>query len=102
MADEKKRDDDYTIDMGREKSPSPVPRAAASNHPQAHNHPVVAVLAYCGSSILMIVTNKAVLSGRDYNLNFLLLAVQVCNFLSAIYRPSNWLTDLSLPYALLP
>lgn len=78
MADEKKRDDEYTIDMGRENSPSPVPRTIApSSHHSIQSHPVIATLAYCGSSILMIVTNKAVLSGRDYNLNFLLLAVQV-------------------------
>lgn len=95
MADEKKRDDDYTIDMGREKSPSPIPRASApsSHHFSIENHPVIAVLAYCGSSILMIVTNKVVLSGRDYNLNFLLLAVQVCLPSAAASRltPTNML-----------
>jgi len=35
------------------------------------------ILAYCGSSILMTVTNKYVLSGLNFNLNFFLLMVQV-------------------------
>lgn len=41
------------------------------------NSPMVAILSYCGSSILMTVTNKYVLGGRDFNLNFFLLCVQV-------------------------
>lgn len=41
------------------------------------NNPLFAVLAYCGSSILMTVTNKYVVSGTSWNLSFLLLAVQV-------------------------
>jgi hypothetical protein len=40
-------------------------------------NPVAAILSYCGSSILMTVTNKYVLSGVDFNLNFFLLCVQV-------------------------
>lgn len=43
------------------------------------NSPMVAILSYCGSSILMTVTNKYVLGGRDFNLNFFLLCVQVCS-----------------------
>ena len=35
------------------------------------------ILSYCASSIIMTVTNKYVLSGLDFNLNFLLVAVQV-------------------------
>lgn len=41
------------------------------------NSPSLSVLAYCGSSILMTVMNKYILSGLDFNLNFLLLCVQV-------------------------
>jgi hypothetical protein len=41
------------------------------------NQGTLSIFAYCFSSILMVVTNKYVLSGLDYNLNFLLLAVQV-------------------------
>ncbi|KAF6057964.1 UDP-galactose transporter family protein [Candida parapsilosis] len=36
----------------------------------------ISILAYCLSSILMTVTNKFVVSGFNFNLNFLLLAVQ--------------------------
>jgi GDP-mannose transporter len=80
MADDKKRDD-HSIEMGGvgkeyESRPSPravhVPSAAA-----VVNNPIFPILSYCGSSILMTVTNKFVLSGRDFNLNFFLLAVQV-------------------------
>ncbi|KAK7532681.1 golgi GDP-mannose transporter [Phyllosticta citricarpa] len=39
-------------------------------------NPILPVLAYCGSSILMTVTNKYVLSGTGFNLNFFLLCVQ--------------------------
>jgi GDP-mannose transporter len=43
------------------------------------NSGILSIFAYCFSSILMVITNKYVLSGLDYNLNFLLLAVQVCS-----------------------
>lgn len=46
-------------------------------NPSLANSPLVAILSYCGSSILMTVTNKYVLGGRDFNLNFFLLCVQV-------------------------
>lgn len=36
----------------------------------------MSILCYCASSILMTVTNKYVLSGYSFNLNFFLLAVQ--------------------------
>lgn len=36
----------------------------------------ISILSYCASSILMTVTNKYVLSGYSFNLNFFLLAVQ--------------------------
>ncbi|CAH6720669.1 GDP-mannose transporter 1 [[Candida] jaroonii] len=41
----------------------------------ANNGPI-SILSYCASSILMTVTNKYVLSGYSFNLNFFLLAVQ--------------------------
>ncbi|KAF2151194.1 UDP-galactose transporter [Myriangium duriaei CBS 260.36] len=46
-----------------------------SSQNQLSNSPVLPILAYCGSSILMTVTNKYVLSG-SFNLNFFLLCVQ--------------------------
>ena len=82
MSDDKKRDD-YAIDMPQSKEssfrvPSPSMRSSPPRPLAAvTENPMLAVLGYCGSSILMTVTNKYVLSGVDYNLNFLLLCVQV-------------------------
>ena len=82
MADEKKRD--YAIEMGEQKpnghfeSSSHAPPMASTPAVTVTSSPVVPILAYCGSSILMTVTNKYVLSGLDFNLNFFLLCVQVC------------------------
>jgi len=83
MADDKKRDD-ITLELGERRgtgfespiiSPRPAPAAPMAS---AVNNPIFPVLSYCGSSILMTVTNKFVLSGTGFNLNFFLLAVQVC------------------------
>lgn len=62
---------------GFDRPSSPQVRPAMSSATSLLNHPIVPVLAYCGSSILMTVMNKYVLSGSDFNLNFLLLLVQV-------------------------
>lgn len=83
MADDKKRDD-YELD-DRSKTPGhfdaaprpPPPSAQAVSMASISNNPTVAILAYCGSSILMMVANKYVVSGTNFNLNFFLLAVQV-------------------------
>lgn len=80
---EDKKTDDYTIEMDKidqgnknfeAAAPPPQPRSPPSN--QLSNSPALPVLAYCGSSILMTVMNKYVLSGLDFNLNFFLLLVQ--------------------------
>ncbi|KAK4941696.1 GDP-mannose transporter into the lumen of the Golgi [Elasticomyces elasticus] len=59
---------------------SPPARASTPRYTPAaqnwQNNPVLPVISYCGSSILMTVANKYILSFPDYNLNFLLLAVQ--------------------------
>nr|CAG8621237.1 1496_t:CDS:2 [Entrophospora candida] len=49
------------------------------------------IMTYCASSILMTVTNKYVLSGYDFNMNFLLLCVQsiVCVLLLKIFKLFN-------------
>ncbi|KAI9762333.1 MAG: GDP-mannose transporter [Chaenotheca gracillima] len=79
MADDKKRDD-YTIEMDDVNNkraftpPSPPSRAPAAA--AAANSALLPILSYCASSILMTVTNKYVLSGTDFNLNFFLLCVQ--------------------------
>lgn len=81
---EGKKTDDYTIEMGKLEpgskefdAPPPQPRSTVPTSSVANN-PIFPVLAYCGSSILMTVMNKYVLSGLDFNLNFFLLCVQVC------------------------
>jgi GDP-mannose transporter len=81
MADDKKTDD-YTIEMDKldqgsknfEPPAPPMPRSAPPS--SMNNNPIFPVLSYCGSSIMMTVMNKYVLSG-DFNLNFFLLCVQV-------------------------
>ncbi|KAK9246080.1 hypothetical protein V1506DRAFT_488540 [Lipomyces tetrasporus] len=40
------------------------------------NSPMLSIFSYCGASILMTVTNKYVLSGYSFNLNFFLLMIQ--------------------------
>lgn len=80
MADDKKRGEDYTIEMNerngdRFEPPKPSYKAPAPTSSLA-NHPLTPLLAYCASSIMMTVLNKYVLSA-DYNLNLLLLCVQV-------------------------
>jgi GDP-mannose transporter len=81
MSDDKKNED-YTIELGEQKGNGAFDAAPSQRMPAAPqaaqlNSPVVAIFAYCGSSILMTTTNKYVLSGLDFNLNFFLLAVQV-------------------------
>ena len=77
MSDDKKSDD-YKIDMPRtSRAPSPIMRSTPHKSSSITENPVAAILGYCGSSILMTVTNKYVLSGVDFNLNFFLLCVQV-------------------------
>ncbi|EPS41189.1 hypothetical protein H072_4926 [Dactylellina haptotyla CBS 200.50] len=56
---------------------SPPPRPPPVQNPNAAgNQGAVAIASYCGASILMTVTNKYVLSGYHFNLNFFLLIVQ--------------------------
>jgi GDP-mannose transporter len=88
MSDDKKRDDDYTIDINdreREKFDALPRRTSTPPALPISNSPTLAVLSYCASSIMMTVTNKYVLSGLDYNLNFFLLCVQVRDRARGIY-----------------
>ena len=83
MADDKKTDDYDPRGIGGAgkgyEPPMNTPRSAGSAPIiAATNNPVFPILSYCASSILMTVTNKYVLSGFGFNLNFFLLAVQVC------------------------
>lgn len=70
---------------------APVGTSAASS--LANSGPL-SILSYCAASILMTVTNKYVLSGYSFNLNFLLLAVQstVCIFTIATLKSLNLIT----------
>ncbi len=76
MADDKKRDD-IAIEMSDLNEPPAPPRPASNPAAAVANNPIIPILSYCGSSILMTVTNKFVLSGTGFNLNFFLLCVQV-------------------------
>lgn len=60
------------------------------------NHPALPIFSYCAASILMTVTNKYVLSGLDFNLNFFLLCVQVGPFPVMITRSSSSLSFASV------
>ncbi|KAL9120709.1 MAG: hypothetical protein Q9187_002736 [Circinaria calcarea] len=102
MADVKKRDE-YTIEMGDRSGnnfePPKLSRPTAPPLTSVANNPILPILSYCGSSILMTVCNKYVLSGLDFNLNFFLLvvqavvcviAIQACKTLGIItYRDFN-------------
>nr|OQO24672.1 GDP-mannose transporter 1 [Rachicladosporium sp. CCFEE 5018] len=70
---------DLTIELGdkQDNGSYEPPRQAPMAPPATSvaNSPPISILAYCGSSILMTVTNKIVLTGT-FNLNFFLLAVQ--------------------------
>lgn len=88
MADGKKTDDYELRDLGNTgkgyEPPLNTSRPAGSTPmTAATNNPVFPILSYCVSSILMTVTNKYVLSGFGFNLNFFLLAVQVCSIVVA-------------------
>ena len=78
---------DRYSDSPRLQKPPPTPRAPPGpSHVSFVNSPAFPILSYCGSSILMTVLNKYVLS-PSFNLNFFLLIVQVRPALS--YR--KWL-----------
>ena len=66
------------------------------------NNPILPVISYCGSSILMTVANKYILSFPDYNLNFFLLAVQVSMVRQYMSKRADCsrLLSVSLPFQL--
>lgn len=80
---EKEKQDSFRVDMGDDSDKPFIPtRPNAANHtaPAAPSNPLVPILAYCAASILMTVTNKYVLGGVDFNLNFFLLCIQVSSY----------------------
>ncbi len=72
-----------------ERSIAPTPRYTPHHSNNWQNNPILPVISYCASSILMTVTNKYILSFPDYNLNFFLLAVQVCSAPSSTSTPAD-------------
>ncbi|KAF7192942.1 GDP-mannose transporter 1 [Pseudocercospora fuligena] len=90
MADDKKRD--FTIELGERQpngqfdaAPRPSPPRMPSTPSGINlNNPVLSIFAYCGSSILMTVSNKYCVNGTGWNLSFFLLAVQALVCIAAI------------------
>lgn len=76
MAEKEKQEESYRVDMGESKRAYSPMRGPAPIAPVVAG-PSVAIMSYCVASILMTLTNKYVLSGYDFNLNFMLLAIQV-------------------------
>lgn len=105
MASEREREkEQFIVDMP-DRSPPRSPKissggsSSGSSSAVTVNSPLLPILSYCGASIMMTVTNKYVLSGYDFNLNFFLLcvqsvvcvmAIQTCKSLKMItYRDFN-------------
>jgi GDP-mannose transporter len=107
-----KKNEDYAIKMpeiemrnfnGRA---SPTQRdsflgSTKSTRSSAHHHlglanitnsPPISILAYCAASISMTVTNKYCVSGKNWNLNFFYLAVQVLILFQISKERREWLT----------
>jgi GDP-mannose transporter len=86
-----KKNEDYVLRMpdsegrhGNSKEKDPFLSRQSSRQPsltasfsQLENSPGLSILAYCLSSISMTVVNKYVVSGSEWNVNLLYLAVQV-------------------------
>jgi GDP-mannose transporter len=68
--------------------PAPKYTPAPSNW---QNNPILPVIAYCASSIMMTVANKYILAFPGFNLNFFLLAIQArCSIPSAGLEINCW------------
>lgn len=88
-----KKNDDYVVPMpGQSYELKRAPSEASSQRPTSQhsdrpsqppasglvNNPSASVLGYCLASISMTVVNKYIVSGSEWNLMFLYLAIQVC------------------------
>ncbi|KAF8316750.1 putative Golgi GDP-mannose transporter [Clavulina sp. PMI_390] len=58
--------------------------AATAPPPSLASHPALPVLCYCLASIMMTVINKYVVSGKDFNMTCLMLAMQSAFCTSAV------------------
>jgi len=75
---EKEKQDSYRVDMPSDDSKPFIPTRPQSASPVAApvSAPSMAIFSYCAANILMTVTNKYILAGTSFNLNFFLLCVQ--------------------------
>ena len=74
---EKEKQEAFRVDIPSNDKGFPPPSPRGPPASSAVSNPLLPILSYCGASILMTVTNKYVLSGYDFNLNFFLCMVQV-------------------------
>jgi len=81
---EKEKQEDYRVEIGNDKRPYSPVRGSTPHAPSPPAGPSMAIASYCVASILMTLTNKFVLSGIDFNLNFMLLAIQVSSGISSV------------------
>lgn len=83
-----RRDEDYAQVSQRPTPNLSLPVGPATTLQQLANSGPVSIVCYCMSSILMTMTNKYVVSGYHFNLNFFLLAVQsiVCTFVITVLK----------------
>lgn len=92
-----KKNDDYVVPMpGQAYELKRAPSEASSHRPVSQhserqsapapsslvNSPTASILGYCLASISMTVVNKYIVSGDQWNLMFLYLAIQVRPFYS--------------------
>lgn len=77
LAETAKLNENFSLPPSRQASPAIMPPKTPATNNVNLNSPTLAVLAYCGSSILMTTANKYMVSGTGFNLTFILLVVQV-------------------------
>lgn len=97
-----KRNDDYIVPMpGQSHELKQAASDTASQRPSSQhsdraarpasglsNSPSASILGYCLASISMTVVNKYIVSGSDWNLMFLYLAIQVCRLSMDVHAHS--------------
>ncbi|PUU79174.1 hypothetical protein B9Z19DRAFT_1125544 [Tuber borchii] len=90
---EKEKQDAFRVDIPSNDKGFPPPSPRGPPASSAVSNPLLPILSYCGASILMTVTNKYVLSGYDFNLNFFLCMVQsiVCVVAIAIGKSMGYI-----------
>lgn len=89
------REEEKTVflDQSAQKADAAIPPASSS----VENSPPVSIVAYCLASISMTVVNKYVVSGEEWNLHFLYLAIQasVCIATIAVCKYAGVIKSLA-------